>query len=343
MPIAPTVSVVVPVRNESRYIEKVLSQLVSQDLPTGALEVVVADGRSVDDTREVVRRFAHRYPCVALVDNPGKLASSGRNIGVNNSSGDYVVIVDGHCDLKDRKYLKSIIRLFEISDADCLGRPQPLEGECVTRAQRAIALARSSWVGHNPSSLIYSGGSVYADPTSVAVAYRRGVFSRAGLFDERFDACEDVELNHRLRRKGFSCFFSEAIRLDYAPRTTLAGLFRQMVRYGRGRARLIRKHPDAFSVALCCPLAVWVLFIAVPLSVLFCRWLLLPQLAAVLAYFLALLLETVRIYYRRRPDVLTLLLVFAAFLTVHLGTATGLVKELFLGASSFRSERREHS
>ena len=85
-------------------------------------------------------------------------------------------------------------------------------------------------------------------PQSVAVAYRREVFETVGLFDESFDACEDVEFNHRVARAGLRCFFTPRVGVRYHPRATLAGLFRQMARYGRGRVRLLRKHPDTFSL-----------------------------------------------------------------------------------------------
>ena len=79
------------------------------------------------------------------------------------------------------------------------------------------------------------------------MAYRRTVFDRVGEFDERFDACEDVELNHRIDRAGLRCFFTPAVRVLYFPRSSLRGLFHQMARYGRGRVRLLRKHPETFS------------------------------------------------------------------------------------------------
>src|SRR5436305_564656 len=65
---------------------------------------------------------------------------------------------------------------------------------------------------------------------------------------ETFDACEDVEFNHRLAAAGLRCFFTPRARVRYFPRATLKALFLQMARYGRGRVRLLRKHPDTFSL-----------------------------------------------------------------------------------------------
>ena len=73
------------------------------------------------------------------------------------------------------------------------------------------------------------------------------------MFDETFDACEDVEFNHRIDRAGLRCYFTPEVAVHYAPRDSLRGLFRQLVRYGRGRVRLWRKHPDSFSAGLLPP------------------------------------------------------------------------------------------
>src|SRR5262249_36762545 len=163
----------------------------------------------------------------------------GRNQAICAARGDILVLVDGHCQLANHGYLRDIADAFARSDADCLGRPQSLEVFGATTLQHAIAAARSSRLGHHPASFIYSGVERFVPPQSVAVAYRRSVFETVGLFDETFDACEDVEFNHRVAQAGLSCFFTPRIGVRYYPRASLAGLFRQMARYGRGRVRLL--------------------------------------------------------------------------------------------------------
>ena len=167
--------------------------------------------------------------------------------------GKFILIVDGHCELDDRQYLTKLVAAFERSGADCIGRPQPQDVRSATGLQRAIAAARSSPLGHHPDSFIYSGREQFVPAHSVAVAYRRSVFDHVGLFDERFDACEDVELNHRIDQAGLRCLLSPDAMIRYEPRSTLGGLYRQLLRYGRGRVRLLRKHPDTLSLKTLAP------------------------------------------------------------------------------------------
>src|SRR5439155_21468815 len=127
-----------------------------------------------------------------LLDNPGRLASAGRNVAIRAARGELIVIVDGHCDLEGRRHLRDLADVFARSGADCVGRPQPLDVATATPLQRAIAAARASRLGHNPSSHIYEDTAGFVRPQRVAVAYRREVFAAVGPFDETFDAREDV-------------------------------------------------------------------------------------------------------------------------------------------------------
>ncbi|MBI2826659.1 MAG: glycosyltransferase [Planctomycetia bacterium] len=260
----PLVSVIVPVRNEERFIGRTLDALLAQEFPEDASEILVVDGQSTDRTVHVVRQYAADHARIRLLDNPKQWSSAARNLAIAASHGAFILVVDGHCELTDRNYLKKLVDAFTRSGADCVGRPQPLDVSGATPLQRAIAAARNSPLGHHPDSYIYSqtGGIVPAH--SVAVAYRREVFDKVGVFDERFDACEDVELNHRIDRAGLRCFLSPDIALNYVPRGTLRALFRQLARYGKGRVRLARKHPDTISLSTFLPVMLVLALLAAP-------------------------------------------------------------------------------
>ena len=327
----PMISVLVPVKNEEAFIEVGLLQLLEQDYPPTLFEVIVADGRSTDRTRELVTRLMQEYQNLQLVDNPGMLSSAGRNAALNSSRGEIVVVVDGHCELDDNKYLQNIADAFQRSGVDCLGRPQPLDVTEATGLQRAIATARASWLGHHSASFIYADQEQLVPPQSVAVAYRREVFEKVGQFDETFDACEDVEFNHRVDRAGLTCLFTPRIRVRYFPRASLRGLFRQLARYGRGRMRLLRKHRDTFSLASIVPAC----FLAGVILGLVPALLWEPCgriYGGVLAiYFAAVLAESLRLTFVTKQ--IELLGWFpCVFVTIHAGSGYGLLREFLAGA-----------
>ena len=196
----PFISVVVPVRNEERFISKTLDQIISQDYPKKRFEVLVVDGMSVDRTREVVRRYQRKHERIRILENSKRLSSAGRNLGFRHGKGDVFVVIDGHCFIPTDQLFKNIVKGFEKSDAHCLGRPQPLDPPGVSKFQRAVAIARGSRIGHSTDSLIYSDQEGYVSPRSHGAIYKREVFDRVGYVDESFDACEDVEFNYRIEK-----------------------------------------------------------------------------------------------------------------------------------------------
>src|SRR5262245_1179216 len=81
----PFVSIVMPCRNEERFIEKCLASIFATDFPADRFEVLVVDGMSDDRTRDVVRSIASREPRVRLVDNPGRTTPLALNIGIDQA------------------------------------------------------------------------------------------------------------------------------------------------------------------------------------------------------------------------------------------------------------------
>lgn len=280
----PTVSVIVPIRNESRFIETTLRSLWNQNFPADEFEILVADGGSTDDTVAVVRRLQSEFHNLKLFYNPAKISSAARNLALRHMRGRYAVIVDGHCHIPDRNYLRNIVDAFESTDADSLGRPQPLDAPDPTAFQRAVAVARASRLGHNPESDIFSDEPKFVPPQSTAIAYRRDVFYRIGLFDECFDACEDVEFNHRVHAAGLTCYFDPKLKIVYHPRGNWRSLFIQLGRYGSGRARLAAKQFRTLTVPGVVP-PLWIL------------WLILgPLLAMIRVEFLILYFGSLALY-----------------------------------------------
>jgi succinoglycan biosynthesis protein ExoA len=333
----PFISVIVPVRNEQAFIETTLRQLLRQNYQR--FEVLVADGESTDATAEIVRRLEHEYDNLRLLSNPRRWSSAGRNAALNAARGDLLLIVDGHCDVEDVEHLHHLADAFEQSGADCVGRPQPLDVRDATPLQRAIAVARSSLLGHNPSSSIFSTAEGFVRPHSVAVAYRRAVFESVGVFDDTFDACEDVEFNHRVARAGLRCFFTPRVAVRYYPRSRLTGLFRQMARYGRGRVRLLRKHPDTFSLPCFLPALFMLGLLTGPMVALHSDWLAGIYAGTVSVYVLIVLATSIGLSVRAR-DLRMLPWLPLVFSTIHVGAGLGVLGESVAGLRNAIAPRR---
>ena len=334
-PAALFVSVVLPVRNEALFIGATLAQLLDQDYPQDRFEVLVVDGVSDDETPAIVAAVAARAPNVRLLSNPKKFSSAARNVGAQAARGELILYIDGHCEIPSRCMLTDVVDAFQRSGAECLARPQPLEVSGATPLQCAIAAARSSWLGHHPESFIYSSSEQFVPALSVAVAYRRVVFDRVGEFDETFDACEDVEFNHRVDEAEMRCFFTPRAAVRYFPRDSLRGLFWQMARYGRGRVRLLKKHPKTFSYGMIPPAAL-VAGTVLGLPLCFAGKSAAMVYAAALVLYLAVVAAGSLSVALRLMNLRLLAWLPLVFATVHFGAGIGILQELlehFFGLS----------
>ena len=237
-------AIIMPVLNEEKYIGRTLEQIYLQDYPMDKVEVVVADAGSTDRTCEIAESFKNRFGSLKVLDNPIRRPSSGRNVGVKNTTAPYVVVLDGHIYTPSKNLLRDIVDLFKTTGAKCLCRPQPLMPPDIGEFETAVALCRGSALGHKPGSEIYSGFEGEVDPTSSGAMYARSVFEGIGYFDEIFDACEDVDFNFRIKKSGLKSFLSPRLKVSYYPRSSIGELWRQMVRYGKGRFRFAFKHRE---------------------------------------------------------------------------------------------------
>jgi len=312
----PRVSIVFPVLNEVRDIGSLLGQVLDQVPPPGGFELLVVDGGSSDGTQEVVSGLARKTPNLRLLSNPRRRSSAARNVGAREALGEFVLYLDGHCSLPRRDYLVRLVEIFESSGAACLARPQPLLNLSEGEWGPAIAAARHSPLGHNAGSDIYGGGARFTDPRSAGAAYRREVLDHLGGYDERFDACEDVEFNHRVAQAGMRSFLHPDLSVDYRPRDSLPGLLQQMMRYGRGRARLMARHPSTAPFPL---LLITGLLLLLPLLGLMAGWGAALVVGGGLAglWVLAIGVESIRLGGRRAWRLA------AAFGVIYLGLVVG--------------------
>ncbi|HWM19848.1 MAG TPA: glycosyltransferase family A protein [Ilumatobacteraceae bacterium] len=87
----PTVSVVMPTYNRARTIREALEPLL---VDGEALEVIVVDDGSSDQTRAVLRTLADRAPVLRVISVENGGAARAREIGVKSARGEVVLILD---------------------------------------------------------------------------------------------------------------------------------------------------------------------------------------------------------------------------------------------------------
>lgn len=238
--VRPFVSVLTPVRNEERYIERCLYSIARQDYPRDRVELIVIDGDSADSTRQLVARFAAESTVdVRLLHNPARTPAAGMNSGLDAARGDVIVRLDGHA-YAPPDFLTATVAALRESGADCAGGVLESEGDGY--AGRAIALAMSSPFGVGGAAF-RTGGRGRVDTVAFG-AYHRAVFDRIGRFAEDIEGGEDDEFNYRLLDHGGVIWMEPSIRPRYTVRQGFGGLWRQYLRYGLAKPEVLRRHPS---------------------------------------------------------------------------------------------------
>lgn len=233
------ISVIIPCRNEKSHIREFLDSIFAQELDPGwQLEILVADGMSDDGTRDVLRAYSERASNVSLIDNTGRIVSTGLNAAIAASTGEVIIRMDAHT-IYAPDYIRECVRVLNETGADMVGGPWVAKGRGFVGEAIAAAFRAPFCVGgpkhHDPN---YRGEveSAYLG------CWRRSVFERVGLFDPDLVRNQDDEFAFRLRRAGGIAWQSPRIRCTYTPRASLARLFHQYLQYGFWRVVVIRKH-----------------------------------------------------------------------------------------------------
>lgn len=234
-----TVSLIVPCRNERDHIDAFIASAVRQRLPPGwSMELIVADGASDDGTADRLAGRAAAEPRLVVIENPGRIVSSGLNRALAVARGEVIIRLDVHTTYDD-DYVAACLATLQRTGADNVGGPWVARGHGPW-GEAIAAVFQCRWVagGALSRSLAHDGpvDTVYLG------CWPRATFDRIGGFDEALVRNQDDEHNLRLRRAGGVVWQSGSIRCAYRPRDSLAALWRQWLQYGYWKPFVMRKH-----------------------------------------------------------------------------------------------------
>jgi len=258
------VSVVMPVRNEEKYIEQSLGAVLNQEYPHDKMEVLVADGMSTDNTRGEVARLASSTDIpVNILGNPAKIVPVGMNIAIRKAKGDVVVRIDGHT-IIESDYIKQCVASLKRSGAANVGGRMRAKGN--NYLTTGIAIATSTPFGIGNSAFHYSDREQFVDTVYMGAFWRDTLF-KVGLYNENFKRHQDYELNYRIRKNGGRILLTPSIRSHYYVRDSLKKLCEQYFQYGVWKGRFIRVYPDSIKIRhIIPPVFIFLLFFSFILS-----------------------------------------------------------------------------
>ena len=225
------ISVIIPCRNEEKYIGECLDTILSQDYPKDKMEILVIDGMSEDKTREIVKEYSKKYSFIKLLENPQKFTPFALNIGIKEARGDYIVRMDAHAGY-EIDYISKCVKYLQEYDADNVGGAMKTLAREKTLAAKAIALCLSHPFGVGGSQFRQGIAKPKWVDTVFGGCYKKEVFDKVGLFNEDLIRSQDIEFNLRLKKAGGKILLHPEIISYYYPKSNLNDFFMHNIKDG---------------------------------------------------------------------------------------------------------------
>jgi GT2 family glycosyltransferase len=217
-------------------------------------EILLVDNGSTDGSVEC---FRERYPGMEIIENGENLGfAEGNNVGIRRAMDegvDYVLLLNNDT-VVDPEFLGELVKVAEGDEkigavqAKILmkDKPELIDSTGIMLIRKIIAINR----GYGEKANQYNQLDVIFGPCAAAALYRRNVFERIGMFDERFFAYyEDVDLAIRIKSAGYICnYVPNAI--VYHKHSASSGMYSPLKAYFLNRNRILYVFKKSFSQPL---------------------------------------------------------------------------------------------
>jgi succinoglycan biosynthesis protein ExoA len=323
-PKLPTVTVIMPVRNEQKHLAAAVESIYAQDYPLN-IEVLLAVGPSVDDTALIAKKLEEKFNSLKVIDNPRGLTTAGLNLAISKASGNVIVRVDAHSELTP-DYIKRGVEILREQKAVLVGGVMKAKGK--SPLQSAIAFGYNSRVGLGGGSYHIGGKAGEAESAYL------GIFDTAALravngYDEGIIRGEDWDLAKRLKAAGGLVWFSPELQVNYWPRSSVQALAIQFYSTGVWRGELTRRAPGKASIRYFIPPVALLLMLDLAVFYLLGQ---LDVLFVILPAALYLMVLSVAAAFGKGLGVLARVMIFVALPTMHFSWALGFWIGLAFGA-----------
>ena len=318
------VSLIVPILNEERYIISFLQSVINQDFSHKDLELLMVDGQSEDKTRKLIVEFMENKDIkYKILDNPKRFTPIAMNIGIKACKHEFIIRLDAHSEYPT-DYVSKCIHYLKDTDAWNVG--------CVLKAsynndnEKTIAKLLSSKFGVGNSGFRTNAKSGYVDTVPFG-AFRKDLFRKIGLFDERLHRNQDSELNARILKNGGKIYLFNDISIDYYPRNTIKKLLKMGFQNGKWNIYTTMLCPGSMKIRHFIPF-LFVISLIIGTLVVLIQW----RFLSILFLFELIMYSLLDIYFSIRlsetiSELLKLFLLFPAFHAVYgFGSIVGLGK-----------------
>ena len=320
------VSVVVGLLNEEKFLPRLIEDFKKQTYNHNEIELIFIDGMSKDDSWKILEDFKnsnHDFYDVVLLKNPKVILSAGMNVGIKAARGECILKVDCHSHITDN-FIENNVKIIEEGEDVC-GGPRPNIIENADNFSKTLLLVEENMFGSGIADYRKKTTKKYVSSVFQGM-YKKSIFDKIGLLDEKVGRVEDNELHYRIRKNGYKIRYSNDILSYQYTRPTLKRMLKQKYSNGYWIGKVSHVYPKAFSIFHFVPLA-FVLAIIFSLCMIPITSIFIILLSSV--YFLFTILITIMTIINNKFNVTILLMPIILFL-IHVyygvGTLVGLIR-----------------
>lgn len=220
------VSIIITARNEEKYLPMLFEDILNQTYPLQNTEVVLMDSNSTDNTRKLMEEFKNNNESlsVQIVTNERQIQAAGFNEGVKHATGDVVLKIDAHSRIPQDFVQKNVNEI--IAGAYVCGGNRPTVVDSDDDFSKTLHIVEESALGSSIAN--YRKSNVKRKVNSIFHGmYRKEVFEKVGLADERLLRTEDNEFHYRVRKAGYDIIFNPEIESYQYIRPTFTKMIQQ--------------------------------------------------------------------------------------------------------------------
>jgi glycosyltransferase involved in cell wall biosynthesis len=306
-----------------------------------SLEVLFIDGRSTDRTREIIEGYIKDNPYIRLLDNPQQVVPFALNKGIEESSGEVIMRIDGHCTYPTN-YVSELVKYLYKLDADNVGGVWNTRPAKNTAVCHAIALASSHPFGVGGSMHKIGSSEIIETDTVPFGCYKREVFEKIGLFDTDLVRNQDDEYNGRLINVGGKIFLIPQVIINYTARDSICKMRKMYYQYGLYKPLVNKKLGAPATIRQFFPMFFLLGLIIGGVLSIFLPWIAMIYAAVLLLYLLIGLVVGAMGAIRMHQPILTLIMPYI-FFNIHVsygwGYLKGIYKVLFNKSFNVKSNR----
>lgn len=192
-----TISIIVPVYNSEKTIQKCIDSIQAQELPQSwKMEILVIDNNSSDRSLEVLKQFT----AIKILNEKEQSPSAARNKGLKKSSGELVAFIDSDVYLAPKWVLQSILKITSGPYAGGQGKVIPIGKGFLQK----IRYTSTQYFTNNSFNYLYTVFQNIFSPAinSSAAIYKREWLENVGGFRTTLSRLEDRDLATRIYLAG---------------------------------------------------------------------------------------------------------------------------------------------